>query len=127
MKKIMIILVAVLLGTTAFAQQNPGISVIKPEKFEQQIEKEGVQLIDVRTPEEYKEGHIQGAKNVDFLAEDFLAKFSELDLDKDQPVYVYCRSGNRSAKASAKLSEAGFKKIIDLEGGYKAWVAAKKN
>ena len=41
--------------------------------------------------------------------------------DKDEPLYIYCRSGNRSSKAAAQLTEAGFKKIIDLKGGYKAW------
>lgn len=124
MKKIMIILVFAIIGITACTQNKSGISVIEADKFEQQIEKEGVQLIDVRTPEEYKEGHIEGAKNIDFLGEDFLAQFNELD--KNEPVYLYCRSGNRSAKASDLLTEAGFKNIIDLKGGYIAWTASQK-
>lgn len=124
MKKIMIILVFALIGTTACTQQKSGISVIEADKFEQQIEKENVQLIDVRTPEEYRAGHIEGAINIDFKGEEFLEQFSELD--KDEPVYLYCRSGNRSAKASDLLVEAGFKNIIDLKGGYLAWVAEEK-
>lgn len=120
----MIILVFALIGTTACTQQKSGISVIEADKFEQQIEKENVQLIDVRTPEEYRAGHIEGAINIDFKGEEFLEQFSELD--KDEPVYLYCRSGNRSAKASDLLVEAGFKNIIDLKGGYLAWVAEEK-
>lgn len=124
MKKIMIVLLVSVLGSVAYAQQNPVISVIDADNFEQQIEQDNVQLVDVRTPEEYKEGHIEGARNIDFLGENFLAQFSELN--KEETVYLYCRSGNRSAKASAKLSEAGFTKIVDLKGGYKAWVATGK-
>lgn len=124
MKKILIILAVVLIGSTACTQQKSGISVIEADKFEKQIAKENVQLVDVRTPEEFQEGHIEGAVNIDYKGEEFLKQFSEFD--KDEPVYLYCRSGNRSGKASELLSEAGFKNIIDLKGGYMAWVAADK-
>lgn len=107
-----------------FSQGTAVIEVIEPEQYQQQINKKDVQLVDVRTSQEYKEGHIKGARNIDFFAEDFVEQFQ--DLDKEKPVYIYCRSGNRSSKASKKLAEAGFKKIIDLEGGYKAWTGGPK-
>lgn len=124
MKKITMLLMLFMFSFTGFAQNSDVISVITADKYKKEIEKENVQLVDVRTPEEFQEGHIQGAKNIDFFSEDFLAQFEALD--KDEPVYIYCRSGNRSAKASKKLSDAGFKKIVDLEGGFKAWTSGNQ-
>ncbi|HER40444.1 MAG TPA: rhodanese-like domain-containing protein [Salinimicrobium catena] len=109
---------------TGFAQHTEEISVIPADEYKKEIKKKDIQLVDVRTPEEFKEGHIKGAKNIDFFSEDFITQFEALD--KNEPVYIYCRSGNRSAKASKKLSEAGFKKIIDLQGGYKAWTSGNQ-
>ena len=78
-----------------------------------------MQLIDVRTAKEYKNGHIPNSQNLDFLNGDFQKGISSLD--KEKPVYVYCKSGNRSGKAAAALKEKGFTKVFDLEGGYSAW------
>lgn len=123
MKKLLFVLLFIF-TTAGFAQTTTGIEVIEPKEFEQEIQQENIQFIDVRTPKEYKEGHIEGAKNIDFLGEDFLKQFSKLD--KEKPVYIYCRSGNRSAKASEKLSAEGFENVIDLKGGYKAWSAMQE-
>ena len=79
-----------------------------------------VQLVDVRTSEEFNAGHIEGAINIDFKNEDvFYQSFQRLD--KKNPVYVYCRSGNRSKKSADKLLEMGFSKVYDLKGGYIDW------
>jgi rhodanese-related sulfurtransferase len=79
-----------------------------------------VQLIDVRTSEEFNAGHIEGAINIDFKNEEvFYQSFQRLD--KKNPVYVYCRSGNRSKKSADKLLEMGFSKVYDLKGGYIDW------
>jgi rhodanese-related sulfurtransferase len=79
-----------------------------------------VQLIDVRTSEEFNAGHIEGAINIDFKNEEvFYQSFQRLD--KKNPVYVYCRSGNRSKKSADKLLEMGFSKVFDLKGGYIDW------
>lgn len=123
MEKLIYILL-VLFTTAGFAQTSKDIKVIEPAKFEKQIQQENIQLVDVRTLKEYEEGHIEGALNIDFLGDEFLQQFS--NLDKDKPVYLYCRSGNRSAKASEMLKKEGFEHIIDLEGGYKAWKALQK-
>lgn len=124
MKKLIPILLGIFLITSMNAQQDPYFKVMDVDKYEQAVKGKKVQLVDVRTTEEYKEGHIKGAENIDFFADDFLKQFKSYD--KEEPLYLYCRSGNRSAKASKKLSEAGFKNIIDLKGGYKAWKAAGK-
>ena len=81
-------------------------------------------VVDVRTPEEYSEGYIPGAVNVDWNGKDFL---SEIDarFDDSAPLYIYCRSGRRSAAASKALVKAGYK-VYNLSGGYEAWTAAGK-
>jgi len=63
-------------------------------------------LIDVRTPLEFEQGHLKYAKNIDFKSEHFQSEISKLD--KNKPVYLYCRSGNRSGKAELSLKEWGF-------------------
>ena len=115
----MFVFLFLIISLPVFAQEKPGIIVLEPAEYKEQIANDSIQFIDVRTPEEFEAGSIEGAENIDFLADDFLKNMEKFD--KEEPVYLYCRSGNRSAKASAKLSEMGFKKIIDLKGGYKAW------
>ena len=75
-----------------------------------------VQVVDVRTPNEFNSGHFEQAVNLDFYDPDFSKQLDSLD--KSRPVYLYCRSGNRSAKAAMMLVEKGFKEIYDLKGGY---------
>ena len=123
MKKIVLILMLFGLTSPILAQETEGIKVIEAEEYKHLIDKNDVQLVDVRTPKEYKEGHLEGAENIDFFSDDFLTHFEHLN--EEEPVYIYCRSGNRSARASKMLSEAGFKQIIDLKGGYKAWTSEK--
>jgi len=78
----------------------------------------GIILLDVRTPEEYKEAHIPNAV---LLPVDTIDKDAETVIpDRDAVYFVYCRSGNRSATASAQLAEMGYKNIYDL-GGIKDW------
>ena len=82
------------------------------------------QLLDVRTPEEFAEGHIGGAVNIDWKADAFAEKAVET-LSKDRPVMVYCRSGRRSAEAAGVLEGLGFK-AFNLKGGILAWTDAGK-
>ena len=76
-------------------------------------------FIDVRTPEEYNDGRIGDAINIDFLEDSFKDKIMKLDSSKG--VFIYCRSGNRSKKSFEIFKELGFKDIIDLKGGYDAY------
>lgn len=83
-----------------------------------------VQLLDVRTPEEFAENHLPGAANIDWRGEGFAGKAEAL-LDKGRPVMAYCRSGRRSAEASAVLDGMGFR-TYNLKGGIIAWMAEGK-
>ncbi|MFN3382225.1 MAG: rhodanese-like domain-containing protein [Runella zeae] len=73
------------------------------------------QLLDVRTPKEWSEGKINTAQGINVMDDSFKQQVEKLD--KDKPVFVYCKAGSRSAKASKVLKEAGFKHIYNLEGG----------
>ena len=106
------------------AQQTVQSTVIAPDDFEAKALKAGVQLIDVRTPDEYKAGHIANAKNINFYDADFKAQMDKLD--KSKVIAVYCGVGGRSGKASTILTQLGFKTIYDLQGGMSAWKAKGK-
>lgn len=120
--KYIIILVIGLISITCNAQSNNVSKVVDVTTFKKKITNKNIQLIDVRTPEEYSEGHIQGAILIDFFSEDFKKTLNKLN--KKRPVYVYCKSGGRSGKTSEMLADMGFTEIVDLEGGFLAW---KKN
>ncbi|WP_417289930.1 rhodanese-like domain-containing protein [Corallibacter sp.] len=95
------------------------IEVVTPEEMQTILELEDIQLVDVRTPEEFKEGYIANAQNIDYFSDTFDEDIEKLD--KSKPVIVYCKSGGRSAKCADKLLEAGFVKVYDLEGGISKW------
>lgn len=98
---------------------NKVVRLVSPEEMKTLIAIDEVQLVDVRTPEEFMECHLNSAKNINIYAPDFKQKIAQLD--KEKPVYLYCRSGKRSAKAAKILQELGFKKVYDLDGGIKLW------
>lgn len=110
--------------TSCLKNQADGVQVLDVAKYEKNMAQPDVQLVDVRTPEEFSEGHLENAINIDVTADDFDAKVASLD--KEKPVMVYCKSGGRSAKASARLKELGFKTITDLEGGITNWKSENK-
>ena len=83
-----------------------------------------VQLIDVRTPAEFAEGHLKNAKNIDFYSPDFDLQIEALD--KSIPVILYCKSGRRSAKCALKLNAKDFTSIYDLDGGIQLWKIEKR-
>ncbi len=95
------------------------IKVLTPVEFHDAIKDKDIQLVDARTLPEFEEGHLANALNIDVLETDFITKAEKLDLQK--PVYVYCRSGKRSAKAALILKDVGFKEIYDMQGGYLLW------
>ena len=76
-------------------------------------------MLDVRTPEEFSEGNISGAINMNFNAPEFETSLDSLD--KTKPVYVYCQAGGRSGKAKDLLLEKGFKEVYNLIGGFGSW------
>lgn len=97
--------------------------LISPEKFKKETEKRNADtiLIDVRTPEEYNDGHIGGAILIDFKKTDFKEKLETLN--KEKVYYIYCRSGRRSGNSKILMNEIGIKEVYDLQGGILAWKA----
>lgn len=99
------------------------VESITPEAAAQLIkESSDVVVLDIRTPEEFAEGHVAGAVNVDFRADSFEEKIGELD--PGTPYVVHCRSGGRSAQSLPILEKAGFEKIYHLEAGFNGWTAS---
>lgn len=120
------IIVAVLMLSlwSCQSQKSENVELLDAKSFSEKIHnKEEVQLVDVRTPEEFKEQHIDNATNINWNDANFEQQVS--NLDKSKPVYVYCKSGGRSAKATAKLSEMGFTNVYELDGGILSWNEAK--
>lgn len=76
-------------------------------------------ILDVRTPEEFNEGHIENAINIDVNADDFTKEIA--DLDRNANYLVYCRSGRRSLLATQIMKNQGFTNVTNMEGGYNAW------
>lgn len=103
--------------------QEPTVSIINKvvsaAEFKDLLSVSGVQIVDVRTPEEVASGKIEGAINVNFYDSDFEDKMSTFV--KDKPVMVYCKAGGRSGKTAAMLKDLGFLEVYDLEGGYSNW------
>ena len=112
-----------LLGVLSCASGTP-VTNLDVEAFDAKAADPAVFLVDVRTPDEYADGHLRGAANIDFEAPDFLERFTSA-CPKETPVAVYCRSGRRSADAAKKLSKAGFD-VTNLLDGYVAWQSAGK-
>ena len=106
-----------LLGLAACSQQ--GYENTDVDAFASRITNQDVVLLDVRTAEEYNDGHIQNAINIDVKQDGFIEE-AKSTLPTDKTIAVYCRSGKRSAKAAGVLAKEGFK-IVNLEGGIMAW------
>ena len=119
-----IYLVLIAFAFVSCQAQQKGVEKVSPEQFSQKINSVNGQLIDVRTPKEYKDGHIQNAVNIHLYDQDFKERINKLD--KDKVVYVYCKAGGRSAEAVDIMKTNGFKHIVELDGGADAWTEAGK-
>ena len=122
--RILSVFVVLMSLTSCIKKQVEGVQVVDIATYEKQLKQPEVQLIDVRTPEEFSQGHLENAKNINIMAEDFDAQVASLD--KSKPVMVYCKSGGRSARASERLKELGFTTITDLEAGITNWNSENK-
>ena len=102
------------------SKQKDVIKTIKKHELKEILKTKTIQLVDVRTPTEYKKGHIKKALNINFFNQNqFVSEFKKMN--KETPIYIYCRSGNRSSKAAKQLADLGFKNIYDLKQGYMNW------
>lgn len=97
---------------------------ITVDAFEKKLSENDVQLIDVRTDEEFSQGHLKGAVNYDRNSGEFENLLS--GLNKNKPVLVYCLSGGRSASAADLMLEMGFKEVYNMKGGMMKWNWAAK-
>ena len=122
MKHSLITLIAAFLGSLLGCNAAEFKSVTPPE-FQEVIADTAVQVLDSRTAEEYADGHIARAINIDVLKDDF-ADIATKTLDARRTVAVYCRSGRRSKKAAQILTENGYT-VIELNKGYLSWIDAK--
>ena len=105
-------------------QEDSTIKNLSATEFNNELKtalKEGAVLIDVRTAQEYNQGYIKGAINMDFYSPDFRDSLSKLD--KNKRYYIYCRSGSRSGQTAKIMQELGFKDVRNLQFGIKDWVA----
>ncbi len=91
------------------------------ELIERNQENPNFVILDIRTPEEFNEGHIENAINIDFYSETFQEDLDKLD--KNKTYFIYCRSGNRSGRAMSIMKELGFKEVYNLSVGIKEWIA----
>ena len=122
MKYIVIVLLCVF---SACKQKTANeVSLLDPVAFGEIITKNEVQLVDVRTPDEWKDGIIGDALKIDFLGSGFAEEI--IKLDKNKPIAVYCRSGGRSAKAASILLDLGFNEVYELKGGILNWNEKQK-
>ncbi|UXX78178.1 rhodanese-like domain-containing protein [Reichenbachiella carrageenanivorans] len=118
------IIFSMLLCLILACAKKEGSKILSPQQFKNQIvnETETYQILDLRTDEEVAQGMVPTAEQLDYLEEKFDAKLKKLD--KNKTYYIYCRSGNRSGKAMALMTELGFEKVYDMQGGMQAWESA---
>jgi rhodanese-related sulfurtransferase len=122
MKRLSLIAALCVLPLTGLAEDK--VKHVDAEKAAQLVAEGKVTVLDVRTEDEFKEGHIKGAANVDLLSKDFVKKLETVD--KSKPVLVHCQAGGRSTRSLPKLEQAGFTEIYHLDGGMADWVKAGK-
>ncbi|PKP13268.1 MAG: rhodanese-like domain-containing protein [Bacteroidetes bacterium HGW-Bacteroidetes-3] len=119
--KLTILVLVTVLGISCNSKsqsKSDAITVITPTEFKAKSVNQTI--IDIRTPQEFSEGHIEGAININYFDNNFLDQIAKYD--KNQPLFIYCRSGNRTTPASKKVADFGFTKIYDLEGGILYWM-----
>jgi rhodanese-related sulfurtransferase len=120
-----ILLVALFQSCNSNSQVAKGVKNVNQTEFHKLAKEANTVIIDVRTPAEVSQGYIDGATLfIDYNGSNFESKIEKLD--KSKSYIVYCRSGGRSANASALMAEKGFKKVYNLEGGISNYAGAIK-
>lgn len=98
-------------------QESSVIATVDSQQAKELLEEEKeIILLDVRTPEEFAAGHLEGARNIDFQAADFNQQLQ--DLDPDLKYMVYCAIGGRSGKSAKLMQEKGFKRVYNVSEGF---------
>jgi phage shock protein E len=120
---VIVVVAVAVVGVLAFAPNEsdearaiePGL--ISPAEYVESFNSDDHFLLDVRTPEEFASGHIEGAVNIPV---EILGSYLD-EVPQDQPVVLYCRSGNRSDQAASILRRSGYSDVYDIDGGVIAW------
>jgi rhodanese-related sulfurtransferase len=120
MKKVIAIVASVLL--LAGCSSSSSTVDLTVSEFSSKVTEAGIITLDVRTPGEFNEGHIEGAQLIDFQSGNFESEIATLD--KSKTYAVYCRSGSRSGQAVKIMSDAGFTNLYNLDGGVIDWANA---
>ena len=120
MKKIVALIASALL--IAGCSSSSSATDLSVTEFSSKIAESGVVTLDVRTPGEFTEGYIEGARLIDFQSGNFENEIATLD--KNATYAVYCRSGNRSGQAVKVMKDAGFSNVFNMNGGVIEWANA---
>lgn len=118
MKAWLFVLFTIITLSSCLAQSKSELLTVTDFKTKLTTDK-NVQLVDVRTPDEFNAGHLKGALNINYNAADFETQIQKLN--KNLPVLLYCKAGVRSAKAAVVMQKLGFKELYNLDGGYMKW------
>lgn len=119
-KSVFLIFAFMFITTLSCSNENKGFKSVSVEEFTEIIKDlENVIILDVRTNEEYANGHIEKSINID-VKQDGFEEIAKNQLSKDKTIVLYCRSGRRSKKAAEILTKNGYK-VIELNSGYSGW------
>jgi rhodanese-related sulfurtransferase len=119
------LMVSLMTLTVSCQSQEGAAKKLDAQAFDEKIKQTNAyNLIDIRTPEEYTQGHLAKAVMIDFYSSDFKSELAKLD--KTKPLFYYCAAGNRSGKTVPILQELGFKEVYELKVGFNGWRAANK-
>jgi len=117
---LIIVLTVIIYSVFTYFYQKRIVKTVSEEEFRAGYRK--AQLIDVREPNEFEGGHILGARNIPMSQ----MKMRMKEIRQDMPVYLYCQSGMRSARAAQFLHRRGYRDLTQLEGGFKKWTGKVK-
>ena len=116
------VVAAVAITLSACGSEASSVTNLSVTQFAEEIKQPSIQILDVRTPAEFAEGHLANSLNIDFESGNFAEEIKKLD--KSKSYAVYCRSGRRSAMAAEEMSHLGFKFVSNMVGGILEWSAA---
>ena len=123
MKKLLYSFLAIDVVVFAFLAMTGGLGApkydLRPVAYQEAMAKENGTFVDVRTPKEHEDAHIPNSTLIDWKSSNFESEIQKID--KNKPVFIYCRTGMRAARAKRKMKKMGFKEVYNLRGGIKAW------
>ena len=121
---ILAVLACALSASPLRADDKPAVAKVTIDEFDKKRQEPNAVVLDVRTPEEFKAGHVPGATNIDLHDPKFADKVA--GLDKSKTYLVHCAKGYRSGMATKKMSAMGFENLFDFHGGFTEWENAHK-